>query len=67
MSEKDKQNDPLLEESSIFSDSLLQGICQSEDRLGQTDQVPDKYVPIHVSIYTYVCVCERVCSLEMHM
>ncbi|XP_075568151.1 nesprin-2 [Pelecanus crispus] len=38
MSEKDKQNDPLLEESSVLSDSPLQGIRQSKDRLGQTVQ-----------------------------
>ncbi|XP_059675230.1 nesprin-2 [Gavia stellata] len=38
MSEKEKQNDPLLEESSVLSDSPLLGIHQSKDRLGQTVQ-----------------------------
>ncbi|XP_054681925.1 nesprin-2 isoform X1 [Grus americana] len=38
MSEKEKQNDPLLEESSVLSDSPLQGIHQSKDRLGQSLQ-----------------------------
>ncbi|XP_030307946.1 nesprin-2 [Calypte anna] len=37
MLEKEKQNDPLLEESSVLSDSPLQGIKgQSKDKLGQT-------------------------------
>ncbi|KAM6392914.1 nesprin-2 [Pluvialis apricaria] len=47
MSEKEKQSDPLLEESSVLSDSPLQGIRQREDILGQTVQVPDKYILIH--------------------
>ncbi|XP_009990126.1 PREDICTED: nesprin-2-like, partial [Tauraco erythrolophus] len=38
MSEKEKQNDPLSEESSLLSDSPLQGICQSKDTLRQTVQ-----------------------------
>ncbi|KAM7109858.1 nesprin-2 [Ciconia maguari] len=38
MSEKDKQNYPLLEESSILLDRPLHGIHQSKDRLGQTVQ-----------------------------
>ncbi|KAM6069250.1 nesprin-2 [Theristicus caerulescens] len=38
MSEKDEQNDPLLEDSSASSDSPLHGIRQSKDRLGQTVQ-----------------------------
>lgn len=59
MSEKEKPNDTLLEESSALSDSPLQGVSQSKDRLEQTVQVPHKYVLIHV----YVCVC----SLEMHI
>ncbi|XP_075359887.1 nesprin-2 isoform X2 [Mycteria americana] len=37
-SEKDKQNYPLLEESSVLLDSPLHGIHQSKDRLGQTVQ-----------------------------
>ncbi|XP_026705487.1 nesprin-2 isoform X2 [Athene cunicularia] len=46
MSEKDKQNDLLLKESSVLSDSPLQGICQSKDRLGQTIQgEADKEIP----------------------
>ncbi|XP_067151183.1 nesprin-2 [Apteryx mantelli] len=36
--EKEKQNDPLLEESSILPDSPFQVICQSKDREGQTVQ-----------------------------
>lgn len=69
MSEKENQNDPLLEESSVLSDSPLQDTCHSKDRLGQTGQVPDRYVPIRVSVYTYIyiCVCLSVCSLEMHI
>ncbi|XP_030338707.1 nesprin-2 isoform X2 [Strigops habroptila] len=35
---KEKQNDPLLEENSVLSDSLLQGVHQSNDKLGQTIQ-----------------------------
>ncbi|XP_010138785.1 PREDICTED: nesprin-2-like, partial [Buceros rhinoceros silvestris] len=38
MSEKEKQNDPLLEESSALSDSPLQGSCHSQARFGQTVQ-----------------------------
>ncbi|XP_064368021.1 nesprin-2 isoform X2 [Dromaius novaehollandiae] len=38
VSEKEKQNDPLLEESSVLPDSPLQVICQSKDREGQTVQ-----------------------------
>lgn len=63
MSEKGKQNDPLLEESSALSDSPLEGICPSQDRFGQTVQVPAKYVLLHVSIR----VCPSVCSLEMYV
>jgi len=54
MSEKEKQNDLLLEESRVLSGSPLQGICQSKDELGQTLRVPDKHVLIRVS--TYECV-----------
>ncbi|KAM6130878.1 nesprin-2 [Pterocles gutturalis] len=38
MSEKEKQNDPLLEESNVLSDSPSQGVCQSKDGLGPTVQ-----------------------------
>ncbi|KAM9013927.1 nesprin-2 [Ara ararauna] len=38
MPEKEKQNDPLLKENSVLSDSPLQGVCQSKDKLGQTVQ-----------------------------
>ncbi|KAM6445512.1 nesprin-2 isoform 2-T3 [Rhynochetos jubatus] len=38
MSETEKRRDPLLEESSVLSDSPLQGIHQSKDRLGQPVQ-----------------------------
>ncbi|KAM9290997.1 nesprin-2 [Morus bassanus] len=38
MSKKDEHSDPLLEEGSVLSDSPLQGIHQSKDRLGQTVQ-----------------------------
>ncbi|XP_065694805.1 nesprin-2 isoform X2 [Patagioenas fasciata] len=38
MSEKEKPNDPLLEESSALSDSPLQGASQREDRLERTVQ-----------------------------
>ncbi|XP_068803435.1 nesprin-2 [Struthio camelus] len=38
VSEKEKQNDPLLEESSVLPDSPFQGICQSKDREGQAVQ-----------------------------
>ncbi|KAM9652315.1 nesprin-2 isoform 3-T5 [Morphnus guianensis] len=38
MSEKENQNDLLLEESSVLSDSPLQDIRHSKDRLGQTGQ-----------------------------
>ncbi|XP_063189611.1 nesprin-2 isoform X1 [Chroicocephalus ridibundus] len=38
MSEKEKQNDSLLEESSVLSDSPLKAICQNKDSLGQTVQ-----------------------------
>lgn len=54
MSEKEKPNDPLLEESSALSDSPLEGAIQSKDRLEQTVQVPDKYVVIHVSLSLYI-------------
>ncbi|XP_053922750.1 nesprin-2 [Cuculus canorus] len=47
ISEKEKQNNPLLEESSVLSDSPLQDIRQSKDTLGQTVQVPDHCVLIH--------------------
>lgn len=69
MSEKENQNDTLLEESRVLSDSPLQDTCHSKDKLGPTGQVPDRYVLICVSVYTYVymCVCLSVCSLEMHI
>ncbi|XP_054017708.1 nesprin-2 [Dryobates pubescens] len=38
MSEKEKQNDPLLEESNVLSDSPLQGTHQGKDRLEHTVQ-----------------------------
>ncbi|XP_051477330.1 nesprin-2 isoform X2 [Apus apus] len=38
MSEKEKQNYPLLEKSSVLSDSPSQGIHPSKDKLGQTSQ-----------------------------
>ncbi|RMB98642.1 hypothetical protein DUI87_24859 [Hirundo rustica rustica] len=38
MSEKEKQNAPVLEESSVLSDSPLQDIHHSKDRLGQAVQ-----------------------------
>lgn len=46
MSEKEGQNAPVLEESSVLSDSPLQDIHHSKDRLGQAVQVPDKCVLI---------------------
>lgn len=55
MPEKEKQNDPLLEENNVLSDSPLQGVCQSKDKLGQTVQVPDQYVQ-YMSVYIYPCV-----------
>lgn len=61
MSEKERQSAPVLEESSVLSDSPLQDIHHSKDRLGQAVQVPDKCVLISVSVY--MCVC----SLEIHM
>lgn len=54
MSEKEKKNDPLLEESSVLSNSPLQDIHQGKDKFGQTAQVPDEYIFIHVSVY--ICV-----------
>ncbi|NXK56413.1 SYNE2 protein, partial [Chauna torquata] len=38
VSEKEKQNTPLLEESSVLSNSPLHGIRQRKDRFGQTAQ-----------------------------
>ncbi|NXI70462.1 SYNE2 protein, partial [Anseranas semipalmata] len=38
VSEKEKQSNPLLEESSVLSNSSLQGIRQRKDRFGQTAQ-----------------------------
>lgn len=59
MSEKETKNDPLLEESSVLSNSPLQGIHQGKDEFGQTAQVPDKYILIHVSVYICVSVEEK--------
>lgn len=40
VSEEEKQNGSLLEESSVLSDSPLQSIHQGKDKYSQTAQVP---------------------------
>ncbi|XP_064278968.1 nesprin-2 isoform X2 [Passer domesticus] len=45
MSEKERQNVPVLEESSVLSDSPLQDIHHGKDRLGQAVQEADKENP----------------------
>lgn len=54
MSEEGRQNAPVLEESSVLSDSPLQDIHHSRDRLGQAVQVPDKCVYIYIYVYVSV-------------